>query len=115
MLKRRLKRFYRPNIIKISLAFICLGLTLKFFVPVFTRLSIVPCRIIEQSGSVFGLCPINPDPAVSQINSYYLGLRFLDFIYQVFYLLMLVLVIPYTLACSLFLLYYRYIKSIIRK
>lgn len=111
---KKIKHFYKPNIITISLAFLCLGIILKLFVPVFTIIKIIPCNIINESGSEFGLCPINPDPVASQMDSVYFGFSFGDILYQLLYLIVVVFILPYTMSCGIFLLYYKYIKRIVK-
>ena len=111
---KKIKLFYRPNIITISLAFLCLGIILKLFVPLLTVTKIIPCNIISESGQHLGLCPINPDPVASQMDSVYLGFFVGDVLYQLVYLILIVFVLPYTLSCAIFRLYYRYIKKMVR-
>ncbi len=103
----KLRKFYRPNIINISLTLICLGLVFKLFVPLFSFIRIIPCRIFDLQPHM-GLCPINPDPGM---NTYYLGFVIGDYLYQVLYLVFIVAVLPYTLSCTLYHLYHRFIKG----
>ncbi len=103
----KIKTFYKPNIINISLTLICIGLVFKLLVPLFSYVSIVPCKVFDSPPHI-GLCPINPDP---DTNTYYLGFLIGDYIYQVLYLIFIVAILPYTLSCSLYHLYYRFIKG----
>jgi len=112
---RKIKRFYRPNIITASLAFLCLGLTLKFIVPLFSFIKIIPCTIFTEGVPRMGLCPINPDPAASRLDSFYFFFNIGDWIYQAFYFILIVGVIPYTLSCFFFHAYYKYIKKMFRR
>jgi len=111
---RKIKRFYRPNIINMSLTVLCLGLTWKFLIPLFSKLRIVPCKIFEAESAHFGFCPINPTIIISDFGTNYLGVALGDHIYVVFYFILFVLIIPYTLACIIFHVYYRYIKKIVK-
>jgi len=109
---RRIKRFYKPNIMTVSLALLCLGLTLKFLVPVFAMVDIIPCKVYLGEESSIGLCPLNPDPETS---THYLFFALGDHLYMAIYLIILILVIPYTLSCSIFHVYYQYIKKIVSR
>jgi len=112
-MNRKVKNFFKPNIVKISLAFICLGLTLYLIVPLFSMIKIVPCKIINPVADS-GWCPVNPDPYASQMDTLYLGSVVGDYIYAILYFLIVMIVIPYTISCGIFRLYYSYIKKIVR-
>jgi hypothetical protein len=109
-MKRKIKRFFKPNIINVSFSVICLGLTWKFLIPLLKYFKIVPCRIYTEV-ITWGLCPI--DPTVMQ-STYYFGYAITDHIYLTLYLIIFGIIIPYTLACLLFHLYYKYIRNIIQ-
>jgi len=115
MPKQILKRFYKPNIINISLAVVCLGLTFLLIVPILSHLKIIPCKIYELPDTKVGLCAVNPLSEETHNNTLYFFSSFADQIYLFIYFLMVVIVIPYTLACGVFQVYYRYIKRLIRR
>jgi hypothetical protein len=103
----KLWAFYKPNLLNISLAILCLGLTLKFIIPLFSIIKIVPCLISGQQGlTVCPMHPINPD-----ISTLYLGFQLGDTIYLYLYLILAYIALPYTLSCAIFRLYYRYLKK----
>lgn len=108
----KIKRFYKPNIITISLAFLCLGLTLKFILPLLSMVNFVPCKVITPGSSYNEFCPVNPDPDVS---TYYFMFAATDVMYQIIYLIFVVVIIPYTMSCAIFKLYYKYIKGIVNR
>jgi len=111
---RKIKRFYRPNIINISLSLLCLGLTMKFIIPIFSRLRLIPCKIFTAESSHFGLCPVNPTVIISEQGTKYLGFALGDHLYVILYFIFFIVVVPYTIACLVFLFYYRYIKKLVR-
>jgi len=110
MHSRKIKRFYRPNIITISLAFLCLGLTLKFILPTLSMVNIIPCKMYEPEH--MSLCPVNPNPDAS---THYLGFSIGDHIYMIIYFLFIIIFVPYTMACTIFYFYFNYIKKLIRR
>jgi hypothetical protein len=104
-----LKAFFRPSIIKISFALLCIGLTLLFVTPFFRHIVIVPCMLV---GSGWALCPINP---TVEPGTMYFGSIITDNIYLFTYLLGIVILVPYTMSCSLFWLYERFIKNVLSR
>ncbi len=109
-MQRGIKRFYRPNIISVSLSVIFFGLVLKFVHPLLGLARIVPCKVISQPPG-FGLCPAN---FMSGPASHYLFFPALDLAYQVMYFLVVLVLLPYTLSCLVFHVYYRHIKKVLR-
>jgi hypothetical protein len=105
-----LKHFFRPGVIKISLAFLCFGLTLLFLIPVFSHIKIIPCRIVANDA--FSLCALNP---LVQPGSMYFGLVATDFIYQLAYLALISVVLPYSIACFIFWVYEKLFKKNLNK
>jgi len=114
---RKIKKFYRPNIINISMSFICLGLVWLIIIPLIGSISMVPCKILDDGS--WSLCPINPAKIVQdesiQDGAYYLGFLVGDYVYGLLFLAVFILVLPYTLSCLIFQLYYKYIKKIVNK
>jgi uncharacterized membrane protein len=102
----KLLEFYKPNLLNISMALLCLGLTLKFIVPLLSHIVAVPCLMYAEKD--MALCPINPNPDVSTL---YLGFLMGDWIYQIIYLALILVVIPYTMSCAIFKLYYSFLKK----
>jgi hypothetical protein len=109
-MKRKIKRFFKPNIINVSFSLICLGLTWKFLIPILKYFKIVPCRVFNEVPS-WALCPI--DPTVVQ-QTFYFGYSITDHIYLILYLVVFGIIVPYFLACLLFHFYYKYIRTIIQ-
>jgi hypothetical protein len=102
----RFPHFLKPTIFKLSFAILCLGISLKFIVPLFSLLKVVPCRLVAENR--FALCAVNP---LSQAGSYYFGFMATDILYQILYLIVLVVVIPYFMASGIFWVYERFVKK----
>ena len=105
------KEFFRPTLIRITLAVLCLGLVLKFLVPVFTHIEIIPCKIYELPQARLGFCPINPDPAATGIDSHYLFCSACDYVYQFIYMLLTIIILPYAISCTMVSAYNRYLRG----
>ena len=86
------RRHFHPSLVNLSLAIVYFALFFLFLSPRLESVKVVPC-ILEGQWST---CTINP--IGTHADSLYFGYSALDFIYQIVYL-MLHVVIPYILAC----------------
>ena len=94
----RLKEFYRPTVLRITLTIFFIAISFMVLPALFSTIKVIPCTIQYFPGEEyqFSLCTINP--VGMKLNTIYFGIELFDYIYQAIYLLFMILVIPYTLS-----------------
>lgn len=93
MTSEKLRQIFRPSILKISLAIVILSLAFLIVSPALNKLHIIPCKLLMENS--WSWCSVNP-MGMSESTAYF-GLGFMDYIYQVLYLVGF-LILAYFLA-----------------
>ena len=103
---------FRPTLLRVTLGIFYVAVCFMFVSEIFSTLRLIPCLIqyYPHAPYTLGLCTINP--VGMKLNTIYFGLEFLDFVYQIVYLIFLGLIIPYTLACTTLHYYFNLIRAL---